>query len=139
MLLLFSALLLDVTRCKKHFVVPSNRHPCHEESCVTLSYFAENCVDTKTSLTFAEAYYTLNVSICVSNITKFSMLARNNSVNIICRDHAHFKFSSIGLVYISNLTLFIACDNNTIEFVEQFILKWSNFVGRRNRTSVKHC
>ena len=137
MLLLFSALFLtglDVALCEKHFVVPSNRHPCHEESCVTLSYFSENCVDTNTSLTFAEGYHTLNVSICVSNITTFSMLAKNNSVNITCSDHAYFKFSSIGLVYISNLT-FIACDNNIIESVEQFILKWSNFVGRWNKTT----
>ena len=44
----------------------------------------------------------------------------------------YFNFSSVALVYLSNLT-FITCDNR-VEFVQQFIINWSKFTGGQNRT-----
>ena len=117
----------------QHFIVPSNDYSCHYESCMTLSHFAGNVSNTNTSLIFAEGHHILSVSIFVSTISKFSMLAMNDcSVNIVCSNHTYFNFSSVGLVYLSNLT-FIACDNR-IEFVQQFVINWCIFTGGQNRT-----
>lgn len=121
---------LDVMSCEmQHFIVSSSDYPCHRESCLTLSHFAENVTNTNTSLIFAEGHHTLSVRVSVSNISKFSMSATNNSsVNIVCSNNAYFHFSTIGLVKLSNLT-FIACYNNTIESVQQFVVNWSKFIG----------
>ena len=128
--------LLTVALCDEvHFILPSSDYPCSNNySCMTLSQFVENITVENTSLIFAAGYHTLNVSVSVSNIDNLFMLAADNgSVSIICTDSAHFNFTSIGVVYISNLT-FIACGNNKVESVKRFVVKWSTFTGGENRT-----
>ena len=145
LLLLFSVTVLllgginvsEASCDEVYFTLSRNSSPDHENSCMTLSQIAEQInitIGNNMSLIFAEGHHILNASISVSKREKLFISAMDDSVSITCSDNAHFKFSSIDLVFISNLT-FISCGNNKIEFVKRLIIKWSTFTGGENTTT----
>jgi predicted outer membrane repeat protein len=130
---------LDSVKCEEYCIVPLQNNS-FEDSCLTLSQFANNFTTYQTSnttLIFIEGRHTLDNEITVSNAVEFSMsmnmLYYSEQPIIDCSEHARFIFSNLSHVYISGLTL-IGCDNNIVESVNQLIITRSRIIGKGNNS-----
>ena len=128
--------------CETYHIVPSEHHYC-SGSCLTLSQYGNistGDLNSSTTMFFTGGNHHLDTIISISDVVQFSLLAINDTdfvfhTNISCSEHAAFLFSNItNQVYISGLT-FIGCSGFKIEFVNQFSITNSRFLGRNNSKS----
>lgn len=103
---------------------------CHNnETCLSLSQFAANPVDTSTHLVLLEGNHSLELNLNISNMDSFSILSNSSSTSINCRGNSHITLLSIQNVSISNVT-FIGCTVNITNSVTSLIIKNSMFDGQ---------
>ena len=130
---------LDCVNCDKYCIVPLQNSSSFNDSCLTLSQFADNFTrypQPNTTLIFIEGRHTLDDEITVSNVMEFSMMSMSmlHQSIIDCSQHARFIFSNMIHVYINGLTLF-GCDGNIVESVDQLIITHSSMIGQTNNQS----
>ena len=133
---------MEIIKCEEYCIVPFKNDSSSENSCFTLSQFADNFTrfqKLNTTLIFIGGKHTLDVEISVSNVEEFSMISMNrvddsDQAIIDCGQHAKFTFSNMSYVYINGLTL-TGCDDNKVKFVDQLIVTHSKIIGKTNNAT----
>ena len=128
-------------------MIPSPSDLCPREPCLTLSQFAANSsnyLSTNTTLFFLQGNHSLESNLLVENVNMMSVLSNSaNTAAVICKhslvvynesatisNSTSFKFSNVRILHISGLT-FIGCAVNKVEYVNEFKIKHSSFIGQQ--------
>ena len=114
---------------------------CLGSHCLTLSmisHISNNSyftVDDKAMILFEPGEHHLDLQLQISNATSFSMIANttsssNSNVTIVCNRGAGFTFTGGHNIYVKGLN-FVGCIGNKLEYVDQFTIEDSKFIGRK--------
>ncbi len=113
---------------------------CPDSLCFTLSLLTEisnnsHLTVTDKTMIFEPGEHSLDSELRISNAISFSMIAdtsssSNNNVTIVCNRDGGFKFIGGHNIHVKGLS-FVGCSGNKLEYVDQFTIEDTNFVGRK--------
>ena len=87
------------------------------------------------TLIFEPGEHHLDLQLQISNSNSFSMITNiisssNSDITIVCNRGAGFTFTGGHNIYVKGLN-FVGCTGNKIEYVDQFTIEDSHFIGRK--------
>ena len=149
-LLLLIVVCFGIGLCESVYQINiSSNQTCPNDYCFTLPQFVNDFTNLSygeynITLVFLPGNHTLPSQLLFQDFTMVSLFSQfdisSNSTEsvIICDDSGRFEFLNVSTVQVSRLT-FIGCTGNSVEDVNQFLLKDSNFIGRqgKNGTALK--
>ena len=112
---------------------------CLDSHCLTLSqlsYFSNGHLGVDDiALLFEPGEHHLDLKLQISILNSFSMIANttsssNSNVTIICNRGTGFTFTGGHNIYVKGLN-FVGCTGNKLEYIDQFTMEDSHFVGRK--------
>jgi hypothetical protein len=115
---------------------------CPDSLCLTLSLLTRisnnshlTIPDSHKTMIFEPGEHNLDSELQISNAISFSMIAdtsssSNNNVTIVCNRDGGFKFIGGHNIYVKGLN-FVGCTGNKLEYVDQFTIEDTSFVGRK--------
>ena len=121
-----------------YFITPNCTDQCSNaesiDNYLTLPQFVKNStayLANHTILIFLPGNHSFESDLIAENIKSFSMSvwpASSTKIVINCNHSARFEFRNISTVTMTGLE-FVGCFNNYIEFIGQFQLEGSSFIG----------
>ena len=143
-ILLLIVVCFGIGLCDVYQINISPNQPCPNDYCFTLPQFVNDFTNLSygeynITLVFLSGNHTLPSQLLFQDFTMVSLFSQfdipSNSTEsvIVCDDNGRFEFLNVSTVQVSRLT-FIGCTGNSVEDVNQFLLKDSNFIGRQGQS-----